>query len=343
MSLGATLLASFLVTLGRPATWPLALATFLIRGGLLVVVAPIVVIPSAVGLANVVAPLLTSFVFGGVSAGFLALVVGAVLAVVAWATVAGLVAAAAEAEGAWIVATDDDIVATCGRPPGDRDGAPPSAARRILAARLVAHLPTSIALTWGASRIVAVTYRELTLPSDVVSPLVVRVARDAPDAIAVILVTWILGEVVGSLAARRITLHGDGVSAALRSALGSVLRHPLRVAALAGLPLAALVAVIVPVVAAAGVAWDAVRDAIAVGGAFVETFLFLIVFVASWVGGLLLLAVVSAWRAAAWSVDSAGTFGAMAPVRQGDWNDTMDSGTLTDLRPRGVDPDRGDR
>ena len=63
----ATLAGSLLVTLARPSTWVLALAAFLLRGGLLVFVIPIVVIPTPAGLADVVGPLLISFVFGGVS------------------------------------------------------------------------------------------------------------------------------------------------------------------------------------------------------------------------------------------------------------------------------------
>ena len=36
MNRGGTLLAALLVTLATPTTWPLALATFLIRGGILI-------------------------------------------------------------------------------------------------------------------------------------------------------------------------------------------------------------------------------------------------------------------------------------------------------------------
>ena len=60
----ATLSIAFGAILARPATWPLALLTFLLRGGLLLVAAPILVLPSAVGLANVVVPWLSALVFG---------------------------------------------------------------------------------------------------------------------------------------------------------------------------------------------------------------------------------------------------------------------------------------
>ena len=45
-------MTALLVTLATPATWPLALATFLVRGGVILVLLPIVVLPTTVGLGN---------------------------------------------------------------------------------------------------------------------------------------------------------------------------------------------------------------------------------------------------------------------------------------------------
>lgn len=347
MSLGATLVTSFLVTLVRPATWPLALAAFLLRGGIVVVVAPIVVIPSAVGFANVIAPLLTSVVFGGVSAAVVVGVGAAAAAVLLWVIVGGLVAGTAEAEGVRLVAADEDVVAATGVAPagapaavaaGER-GLRGSTAWRILTVRLLAHVPTLLALAWGAIRVVSLAYRELTVPSETVTPLILRVARGAPDAIAVILVAWLVGETIGSIAARRVVLGGDGVPAAMGGAILRLVRHPLRVLVLALVPLGALLAVLVPSAAAAATAWDALRDSLASGNGSAEAAVLLAVFLVLWSGGVLLLAVIGAWRSAAWTVDAAGTFGAIATGRPGDWNGDADSATLTDLRPQGVDPD----
>ena len=52
MSRGAALSGALLVTLASPATWPLALAVFLLRGGLLVVVLPILILPTPAGSAT---------------------------------------------------------------------------------------------------------------------------------------------------------------------------------------------------------------------------------------------------------------------------------------------------
>lgn len=345
MNPGATLVTSFLVTLVSPATWPLALASFLLRGGIVMLVAPIVVIPSAVGFANVIAPLLTSFVFGGPSVALVLAVLAAAGVGLAWVIIGGLVAAAAEAEGMRIVAADEEVVSATGLAPGVAAASTStpslrgSTAWRILAVRLLAHLPTLLALAWGAIRVVALAYRELTVPSDTVTPLILRVARGAPDAIAAILIAWLVGEAIGAIAARRVVLGDDGVPAALGAAIVRLVRHPFRVLILALLPLGALLAVLVPSAAAATTAWDALRGSLASGNGFAEAAILLAVFLVLWSGGALLLAVIGAWRAAAWTVDAAGTFGAVATGRPGDWKGDVDSATLTDLRPPGVDPD----
>lgn len=334
MSLGATLTASFLVTLGRPATWPLALAAFLVRGGLLVVVAPILVLPSAVGLANVVAPMLTSFVFGGASAELVVMLGAGAIAGVLWLIGGGFVAAAAEAELARLVATDDEVVgllapaaaaeADAGSNAGSDAGAlmrrearRPGATWRILAVRLIACAPLLIALLWGTARIVAVAYRELTIPSDVVTPVVLRVVRGAPEAVGAIVVTWLLGQVIGALAARRVALRGERLPSALAGAVGRLLRHPVRTLLVELLPLALLVTVIAPSAAAAAAAWAAVRASLATDGNIAITIVLVAAFVGLWLGGLVLAGAVSAWRAAAWTLEAAGTFGSTGPADRG--------------------------
>ena len=97
MTAGATLVASLLLALARPRTWSLALATFLLRGGFLLVLAPIVVLPSAVALSNVLTPLLSTIVFHGFGSIVLPLVIAG-LGALLWLFGGGLVAAAAEAE-----------------------------------------------------------------------------------------------------------------------------------------------------------------------------------------------------------------------------------------------------
>ena len=219
---GAALSEALLATLANPATWPMALAAFFLRGGLLLVFLPIAVLPSPVGLGNVFAPTLMTLVFQGVSVE-VALAAGlVVLAIVAWIVIGGLVAASLEAAAARIVVREDATASPDAGPgPGRR------VAARILVARLLAHVPTGVVLVWGSARLVEVTYRELTSPFDVATPIVLRVLRSAPDAIVAIVVAWMLGEIIGAIAARRIVLAGVGVRRALRDAIVVAIRRPL--------------------------------------------------------------------------------------------------------------------
>lgn len=336
MTVGATLVASLLLALAKPRTWPLALATFLLRGGFVVVLAPIVVLPSAVAVGNILTPLLSTVVFRGF--GSVALPLAAVgLAVFLWLFGGGLVAAAAESEGVRATAADDEAW-PAGRVPR---GLPivEHPARQVLAVRLVAHLPLLLALSWGAIRIVAVAYRELTVPSDVAVALVLRVARGAPDAVGVVAGAWLLGETVGAIASRRVILLGERVPRALGRAALRFVRHLARSAVLTAVPLVALSAVLLAAGLAGAATWDALRAALSFGTSPLAVLALLVALVALFTGGLLLIGVISAWRAVVWTVDLAGTFGGAAYDPEGQWNDSLDHGTLHDLRPRGVDPD----
>ena len=158
------------------------------------------------------------------------MVAGAVgLVALAWLVVGGWLAAALEAEGARIVARDEEVVAL------GTSGVSPAAAMatssgrvaaRILAARLIASVPLALVLALGSIRLVLVTYRELTSPLDVSTPLALRVLRGAPEVVVAVVVAWMLAEIVGAMAARRIALGGDGVGEALAGAVSGLVRAP---------------------------------------------------------------------------------------------------------------------
>lgn len=321
MNPGATLVASLLSVLERPGTWVLALGGFLVRGGLLLVLAPIIVVPSAVGLANILAPALSSALLGGLTPTVVLLVLALGGLGLAWIVGGGLIAAMLEAEMIRIVA---------GGEAGPVRGRGRDVAWRILGARLLAALPLSLILSWAASRVVAAVYREFTVPIDLSVPLIVRVARAVPEALAAIVVAWLLAEVVGALAARRIVLTDAGVLRALLSALAHLVRHPVRVLVASAAPLLALVLVLVPSAAAASSAWTAIRITLADGLPPLLTLAAILVLVAVWGGQLVLLGLVAAWRSAVWTVEVAGTFGGVAAAEEGGWSAPSGSGTLGD-------------
>lgn len=328
MSVGGTLSTALLVTLARPATWVLGLAGFLVRGGLLIAMLPIVFLPSPVGLGNLLAPTLVSFVFGGVSMGFLLVLAGIVAVGLAWLLAGGLVAAACEVELIRTVSEDEDVT---GGIAVDRP-MPTRASARVLAIRLLAMAPSVLVMAWAATRVVARTYRELTLPSDVTTPIAWRVITALPEVVVAIVVAWLVGELVAGVAIRRLALEDRSIGGGLVHGVIAIGRAPLRTVTLFVVPLIALALVLIPTAAASSAAWRLVdaslRDdvdprltALAVGA-----------FCGLWLGGLALTGVVCAWRHAVWTVDAVrrrpGTFGATVAARPGDWNPGSPSVTL---------------
>jgi hypothetical protein len=319
MGIGSTLLVALLAVLERPSTWAFALVGFLVRGGWLIVLAPIVVLPTAVGIANVVAPLLEDIAFGRNTEDVVRSGGTALLAVAAWLLVGGLLAAAAEIETVRRTATSAELG---GRPAPTRSGG----TGRVFVARVVALLPLMVALAWAAFRFVGVGYREFTNPSDVALPVAGRILVGAPDAGLGILAGWLFSEIVGGIAARRIALAGDGLRAALGGGVRGLRARPGRSIALAALSAVVLVLVLAITAIASGTAWAALRGALAEGDASIATSLTLVLFVGLFAGGLVLIGLVSASRSALWTVEVLGergsrmdgTFGGGGGTRTGD-------------------------
>src|SRR3954451_22716169 len=103
------LLAALLTSLARPAFWPVALAGFLARGGILAFLIPIVVLPTPSGVADVIAPAITSFAFGLVSAAFVATAATPIAVLVAWVVLGGLAGGWADVELTRAAADDEDL------------------------------------------------------------------------------------------------------------------------------------------------------------------------------------------------------------------------------------------
>jgi hypothetical protein len=311
--------ASFLAVLERPSTWAFALVGFLVRGGWLIVLAPIVVLPTAVGIANVMAPLLEDIAFGRNTENVVRSGGAALVVVLAWLFVGGLLAAATEIETVRRTAASAEL----GRV---RAASHSGGTGRVFVVRVVALFPLIVALAWAAFRFVGVGYREFTNPSDVALPVAARILIGAPDAGLGILAGWLFGEIVGGTAARRIALAGDGVGSALGGGVRVFRARPGRSIALAALSALVLVLVLTITAIASGTAWDALRGALAEGDASIATSLILVLFVGLFAGALVLIGLVTAWRSAVWTAEvlsehgSAmdGTFGGGGGTRTGD-------------------------
>jgi hypothetical protein len=336
-------LAALLAAIGRPSWWLLALAGFLVRGGVLLFVLAIVALPSPLVVSNIVAPLVVPLALGQIDDGTLALIEVGVGSVVIWLIGGGLVAAAIE------IALIRD-----GREAMVEEGlavqAPPRPGRlltsRVALAHLLVHVPTALVIGIGSVRIANVAYIELTNPSEVVTPLLLRVIAGAAAPVGAIVVIWLLGEIVGGLAARRLVLAGSSLLGSLRGAVGDLVRRP------AGALLPALGTTLVLAVdlsallVATAFVWSQVRESLIVSLIDPLTLtVTLLAFGGTWVGALALTGLIDAWRSAAMTFeaeravvagavrtgsdpDPGGTFGASTGRRPGDWSTGDEGGSL---------------
>lgn len=328
--------AALLATLERPAAWVLALAGFLARGGIVLFLLAIVTLPTPARLQVEVSPLLVPLVFGQVSPGLVTVAMVIAGMAVAWLLLGGLV-------GAW---TDAILARSLVSVEATSTAAVP--ARVVFSAflvRLLAHLPLAIALTFGAVRIVTVAYAELLTPFEVTTPLAIRILSGAPEAITAIGLTWWLGEAAGGLAVREVVLAGRGPAAAVVFGWLGLVRRPL--GAVRTLLLVTLVVFLAigPALIASRAAWDRLRVALADRSDGAEVILSLVMLVALWCGGLVLAAVSTAFRSAAWTAEwgrgpsararsavgdplAVGTIGDVNAARPGGWPSSRPSGTL---------------
>lgn len=291
------MVAALFATLGRPAWWSMALAAFLVRGGILLVLLPIVTLPTPAAIGTALSPTISALAFGGLTMGVLLAILG--IAVAALAVVAGAGLAGAWLDRAQLVeaAADEDL---------DIGWEPARASiRDALALRLAAHLPTLAAAAYAAFRLTTAAYEELLRPGDLAVPLILRIVQRAPEAVLVVALTWLACEAVGSIAGRR-----RAAGATFAGALRLSIRQLVGARGLATLAVTtlALAAVIAPFLLVAARSWEHLRDLLLEGADPALVTAALLVLVATWILGLASTGAALAWRTAAWTAE-------VAPVR----------------------------
>jgi hypothetical protein len=279
----------------HPSTWAVALAGFLARGGIVLLLVPIVPLPSPVGLANLVGP--TAVTPSGPSPEAAGMLAGGTAILLVWLVLGGAVGALS------------DVLLTEPFAAGGRVPLSPALLGRLVSVRLAALVPLGLAAAIAAGPIVEATYRQLISPYDLAVPLVTRVVRDVAPVIGLVVVAWLLAEVVAGLAVRRIVLRGDSGVAPLGHALGHLIRRPVTSLATGVLGLAGLALAIGPPMVAASGLWSVLEASVAQGSGR-ETDVGRIVLVglclvAVWTGGVLLCGVASAWRGLLWTAEVA--------------------------------------
>jgi hypothetical protein len=289
----SSMLASFLAALGRPDWWSMALAGFLVRGGIVLVLLPIVTVPTPAQLATAFSPAVSQLAFGGLTPVVLLGIVAGSIVVLAVVAAGGLAGAWLDREQLSSAAIDDELGV---------DWTPlPTSLREALSVRLAAHLPTLAALAYATFRLVGATYDELTSPGDIAVPIVLRVVGRAPETVLFLVAGWLVGEAVGGLAVRHLAA-GATFGASLRRGARQLLTR--RALATFGLMSVELVAVVAPFLLAVSRAWQQLRDILLVPS--VDPLLVgaaLLVLVASWILGLAVIGAALAWRATAWTAE----------------------------------------
>ena len=229
---------AFLVTLVRPASWAMGLAGFLAGGGIVIMTWPILVLPTPTGLQNALGAPVSSLVFGSPSGQLLGLVAAGILLVLAILTAALVAGAWAERQGieiALAAAVDEGLITVS----PDMRGAPGTG--RVAVIRLLSLVPVAVALALAWKPLYDVTYHELILPDDLVTPLPIRVIGALPWLLAGILATWLVSDTAAAEGVRRLVLERRSVPVAWALGWLDLVRRPLRVFGAAILGLAALV------------------------------------------------------------------------------------------------------
>ena len=276
--------------LAAPGLWPVALAGFLARGGIVLFVLPVIIPPSLVGLATFIGP--ASITPDGPTPGLLlriALGVGLFGAAVLAGTAVG---AAAE-------------IALIGSGGGRSDRPAARLLRRVVAIRLISLLPLAIAFGIGVQRLGQIAYLELTLPTDLVTPIAIRVAARAPEVVIAILLAWLFGETWGGVATRLAVLRSAGLARALGGGLTLLLRRIVVV--VPALVVSVVVALLVLSLAIGLVAWSwaFVRDVLLAGTGIGDVLTMAgstLLFLTCWTAGLTSAGVLATWRGLTWTL-----------------------------------------
>jgi hypothetical protein len=304
-----------------------ALAGFLVRGGLALLLLPSVVLPSVVGIES--ATSVHAFTLSGdPTPWFLAVLVAAGIGLIVWLLLAAFIGSFVDV---WLVRAALEVGDN--EPGHSLPAAGPGLLVGLVAVRIACLAPLAIALAWAGGRIYTATYAELVTPSNLAVSLPARVVGDAADAVVVVIATWLACETIGALAVRRILLTGVAAWRAIVGALAQSIRRPiwtlLTVVASYGVSAVTSAAAFLATAAAFDWVLMAARTerpipfSIAIGPVNttrdVRPVVFLLAVIALmivWLVALTLSGVASAWRSAAFTHEAAAALGRVPPAQE---------------------------
>lgn len=311
------------VVLGQPSLWLMGSLAFALRGGLFLLLASVVVLPTPIELRILLGANLGS---SGLAPEFLTLLVAigaglVLLVVLGLALVAQLELSAFER----LVGDPEAAQGLQGREPG-----PPTVTQRralwasLFGVQLLAVAALVVAAIPLLSGAIGLTYQEIIRPS-VGGTIYVRVLNGLREPLLILLAGLVLVEMVSALATRRLLVRGFGLGGARlpQTALGAPLavlqavisgllrplRRPIGTLATLVLVWSASLALLVPLSWGLTTAWSSVRAAYlssAAGrdeGSLASLAVVTLALAALWLAGVALGGFVSALRAALWSAD----------------------------------------
>lgn len=282
----------------------MALMGFLVRGGIVLILAPAVVLPSLINIAAVVGVRGIS-IEGEPTPWLLQLLsAGAALALL-WLLVSAWLGAMADV---WLIR----LAARRERP-----SYPPAPTLvRLTAIRVICLLSLGPALVVAGWQVYEAAYSELVAPTQLATPFAIRVVSQAWPGILAVVLVWLVEEGVAAIAVRREVLLGRGLARSLADAFRHLWRRPLTTLATVVATYAGSIMAIGLSLAAMSVAFDWCRIAarnpnqvpVTIGlGQFATTRDFrpvifagaVIALALAWALALALSAVTSAWRSGA--------------------------------------------
>jgi hypothetical protein len=287
-----------------------ALAGFLLRGGIVLLILPSVVLPSVIDIAGATG--VAAFGIDGHPTPWLFEMVAIASAVAALYLILAFVVASLI--DVWLIGAA--LKPQAGAATARRSAPQLGVLLDLAAIRAICVLPVAGVVVWAGSQIYTAAYNELTTPTNLVTPLAVRVVENASGAVAVLVLAWLASEVVSGVAVRRLILLNRGVWRSIAEALIQIARRPMSTAATIAVSFGASVAAIAIAMLATAVTFDWCRIAarnpdpitITIGiDPFATTrdfrpVVFLLAAAAlclAWIVALVLSGVASAWRSAA--------------------------------------------
>jgi hypothetical protein len=282
----------------QPQLWLLGTLSFILRGGLVVLLLPILVLPSQVEVRLMLGGNLGST---GFAPGFWVAVGAATIASTGLVMVVLYALARVEAAAFARLARDPDLEIA---PPAD-----PNARVRDL---FVVESLTLIALLLAAVPLAAalgqVTYDEILRPSST-APIYDRVLAQVTLPLALLAVALPVVDSISAAVVRRL-LIGRSVGSAVSGSIGALVRRPIRFVATAAVAWLILVIVLMATEAALNVAWQATRAAflrttsIADMLTSIAPLLVAVLLAGVFISGLAVCGYVAAFRNALWTITS---------------------------------------